>query len=93
MEIHGSSVVFRSLVVVKQEIMFEKAGPLSGKTEMATKVTQVEIFYTTLRNSFGGFMLQLPVAPSPKVPLPPSPKNTVGVLSGWRLVSIPGVPS
>ena len=37
-------MVFRSLVVVKQEIMFKKAGPLSGKTEMAAKVTQVEMF-------------------------------------------------
>ena len=36
-------MVFRSLVVVKQEIMFKMAGPLSGKTEMAVKVTQVEM--------------------------------------------------
>ena len=43
MEIHGPSMVFRSLVVVKQEIIFKKAGPLSGKTEMAAKVTQVEM--------------------------------------------------
>ena len=36
-------MVSRSLVVVKQEIMLKKAGPLSGKTEMAAKVTQVEM--------------------------------------------------
>ena len=41
MEIHGSSMVFCSLVVLKKEIMLKKAGPLSGKTEMAAKVAQV----------------------------------------------------
>ena len=34
-------MVFRSLVVLKKGIMFKKAGPLSGKTEMAAKVAQV----------------------------------------------------
>ena len=42
MEIHGSSMVFPSLVVLKKEIMFKNAGPLSGKTEMAAKVAQVK---------------------------------------------------
>ena len=36
-------MVFRSLVVVKKEIMFKKAGPLSGKTEMAAKVCTVQM--------------------------------------------------
>ena len=58
MEIHGSSMVFRSFVIVKKEIMFKKAGPLSGKTEMAAKVAQVKCntFLNYLTQNVGNFV-------------------------------------
>ena len=57
MEIHGSSIVFRSLVVLKKEIMFKKAGPFSGKTEMAAKVAQVKcaIFLNYVTDNVYGY--------------------------------------